>query len=527
MLNPTPPEPLSKFDQFLFELLVPQDHFLRKVLACIDFESFRPRLAGYYSPDWGRPAVDPVRMLKVLFLCFEYHLSDRLVMERTKTDMAFRWFLGLGVKAAVPNHTNGTHFRERLGDKGFGQLFQDLLTQARDHGLLSDRLRLKDATHILADLADVRPIGLVAQVREALWRAAKRFLADTVNQQRTTFEALQQSTAALPDDERLALRVNHLREVTALLKQQFNDMPTTDKQSKAGQRLEHALAVADKCLDDCDHPKQGDRLASATDPDARCGKHHQFYVGYLLDMTMDPVSEIITAVNVLASSGTEAADAITLIEQEEQAQGNKVEELSMDRCGYNGPVLRQLSDPQGLNLDVTVPPKAAREWTTFAAERFPLTVLENGTPVLTCPAGRTSGTGKSNPQKYTTLFRFKARDCCGCPLREQCLEKPASHKGRTVQKNDYQKEYDRVAAKAKTPEYQKVRRVHPKVERKLNEVVRHHHSRRARYRGILKVLTQGFLTTMAVNIKRMVKLMSNAVPLVASAPTVRAEPAGV
>ena len=518
MLRPTPPEPASKFDLFLFELFVPQDHYLRKVMACIDFESFRPRLAPFYSPNFGRYAVDPVRMLKILFLCFEYHLSDRLVMERATTDMAFRWFLGFDRKDQIPNHTNGTHFRERLGDDGFRQIFQEVLTQARAHGLLSDRLRLKDATHMLADIADLRPIGLVAQVREALWQAAERLLANTVSQQRMAYETLQQCTAALPDDERLALRVNHLREVTAVLQQQWGDLPTTDKEGKPGQRLQCALAVATKLLVDCDHPKQGDRLASAMDPDARCGKHGQFYVGYLLDVAMDPVSEIITAVNVLPGNGAEAADAITLIHQEEKAQANKVEGLSMDGIGYNGPVLRELSDPQGLNLEVTVPPQAARERTTFPSERFALTVLENGTPVLTCPAGHTSGPGKANTQKYTTLFRFKAKECGCCPLREQCLEHPASQKGRTVQKNDYQAEYDKLAAKAKTPEYQETRRLHPKVERKLNEVVRHHHCRRARYRRIPKVLVQAILTTMTVNIKRIVKLIVRSVPKVARAP---------
>jgi len=527
MLSPAAPEPVSKFDQFLFEMFVPEDHYLRKVMASIDFESFRSRLASFYSPNMGRPAVDPVLMLKILFLCFEYHLSDRLVMERTATDMAFRWFLRLGGKDPVPNHTNGTHFRDRLGDAGFQKIFQDLLTQAREHGLLSDRLRLKDATHILGDIADLRPIALVAEVREALWKAAEHFVADTVSQQRTAYAVLRQSTAELPDDERLALRVNHLREVTAVLQQQGNGLPTEDKEGKPGQRLQRALAVARKLLDDWDHPQQGDRLASVTDPDARRGRHHQFYVGYLLDMTMDPTSELITAVNVLASSSTEAADAVTLIRQEEQAQGNQVESLSMDGSGYNGPVLRELSDPQGLNVHVTVPPKAAPERSTFAAERFALTVLDNGTRVLTCPAGHTSGPGKPNTQKYTTLFRFQGKDCRACPLREQCLENPASAKGRTVQKNDYQAEYDKVAAQAQTPEYQQTRRIHRKVERKLNEVVRHHRGRRARYRGKLKVLAQAFLTTMTVNLKRLVKLIGDAGPTVASAPAVRAEQAGM
>jgi transposase len=528
MLKPTPPEPASKFDLFLFAMFVPPDHYLRKVMACIDFESFRSRLSPLYSPNLGRYAIDPVCMLKILFLCFHYHLSDRQVMERAATDMAFRWFLGWGRKDQIPNHTNGTHFRDRLGDEVFRQIFQEVLTQARAHGLLSDRLRLKDATHILADVADLRPIALVSQVREALWQAAERLFADTVSQQRAVYETLQQSTMAWPDDERLALRINHLREVTAVLQQQLNDVPTTmDKEGKLVQRLRRALEVANKLLFDCDHPKQGDRLANAMDPDARCGKHGAFYVGYLVDVAMDPVSEIITAVNVLPANGAEAADAITLIRQEEQAQANKVEGLSMDGVGYNGPVLQELTDPQGLNLDVTVPPKAPRERTTFPSERFALTVLEDGTPVLTCPAGQTSGPGKASTQKYTTLFRFKAKQCGSCPLREQCLEHPANQKGRTVQKNDYQAEYDKVAEKAKTPEYQETRRLHPRVERKLSEVARHHHCRRARYRGTPKVLVQALLTTIAVNIKRMVKLIVRSAPPLVGALGVRAEPDGI
>jgi transposase len=527
MLKPTPPKPLSKFDRFLFEIFVPQDHYLRKVMTCIDFESFRQRCSCFYSAGLGRYAIDPVRMLKILFLCFHYHLSDRVVMARTATDMAFRWFLGLGRKDEVPDHTDGTKFRNRLGEEGFQQIFEDLLSQARAHGLVSDHLRLKDATHMLADVAELRPIALVAQVRESLWQAAKPLFADTVSQQRAVYETLSTGTADLPDDERLALRVNHLREVTAALQQQLHDLPTrVDQESKLVQRLQRALDVASKLLFDRDHPEKGDRLASAMDPDARCAKHCEFYVGYLLDVTMDPVSEIITAANVLPANGAEAADAITLIRQEEKAQGNKVEGLSTDGAGYNGPVLRELTDPKGLNLDVTVPPKQPRERTTFPAERFPLTVLEDGTSVVTCPAGQTSGPGKPSTQNYTKLFRFKGKKCRSCPLREQCLEHPMSKRGRTVQKNDYQAEYDKVVEKTKTPQYQETRRVHPKVERKLNEVVRHHHCRRARYRGKPKVLVQALLTTMVVNVKRIVKLITRSVATAVGALGVRAEPAG-
>ena len=107
--------------------------------------------------------------------------------------------------------------------------------------------------------------------------------------------------------------------------------------------------------------------------------HGSFFVGYLLDMTIDPDSELITAVNVLPGNGAEAADAITLIQQEEAAQGNDVAGISIDGAGYKGPVLHELTDPHGLNLEVTVPPPTLAPRTTFGPERFSLKVIDERT----------------------------------------------------------------------------------------------------------------------------------------------------
>jgi transposase len=111
MLTREKKPPLPEFDRLVFEVVVPKDHYLRQVAVRIDFEAFWPRLATAYSLEMGRPAIDPVRMLKIMFLSFHYRLSDRQVMKRTETDMAFRWFLDLGLKEAVPNHTDGQRGR--------------------------------------------------------------------------------------------------------------------------------------------------------------------------------------------------------------------------------------------------------------------------------------------------------------------------------------------------------------------------------------------------------------------------------
>lgn len=513
MLVSRPLSLLSELDETVFDAIVPAEHYLRKVNALIDFERTRPVLADAYCQELGRPAIDPVRMLKIAFLSFHYRLSDRQVTERIKTDMAFRWFLRLSMDEAVPNHTNGTRFRNRIGAKRFEDVFQGVVRQARELGLVSDRRRLKDATHIYGDVADVQPLALAVHVRERLLGAAVPFFAEWVKEQRVQIETLRQATAELPDDERLAARVEQLREMAGQLQDRVASLPASPASPASADdakrtRLDKALALTAKLLADRDSPRAPDRLASAVDPDARVGKHGEYFVGYLLDMAIDAESEIITAVNVLPANGAEAADAVELIEQEERAQGNDVEGISIDGAGYNGPVLRELTDPEGLNLDVIVPPPTPVDRKTFGPERFALTVLDEGKAEATCPNGERTRQRERNGKDTGWKYVFKPSQCNRCPLREECLQNPESQGGRTVIKNDYEAEYKRVEEQAKTEEYQEARRAHPRIERKLNDVTRHHGARRARYRGIGKVLAQAFLTTLAVNVKRMVKVVA-------------------
>jgi transposase len=522
MLSALGPSSLTEFDREIFAAVVPEDHYLRRVSEIVDFERFRPRMVDAYNAGFGRPAIDPVRMLKISFLSFHYGLSDRQIIERARTDMACRWFLGFSLHDALPNHTNGTHFRDRLGEERFKEIFQDIVTLAREHGLIGDRLRLKDATHIFADAAELRPLALAAQVRELLLRAAEPFFADWATTQRQVAENLTLTTAEFSKVERLAARVDHLREMASHLRGAIASWPATDAPPKQ-RKLQRMLAVTEQLLADHADPKAGDRLASGVDPDARTGMHHGYFVGYLLDELMDEHSEIITAVNVLPGNGAEAADAIALIRQEEEAQGNDVEGISIDGAGYNGPVLRELTDPNGLNLDVTVPPPKPAERVTFGPERFALTVLEDGRSEVTCPAGQTTRQRERLKDKNGCRYTFKPSQCAGCAMREQCLQKPQGKKGRSVTKNDYEEEYRKVHEKAATPEYAQTRRAHPKIERKLNELARHHGNRRARYRGLKKVLSQSLLTAFVTNIKRIVKLLAQKIDDAVGVVAVRAE----
>ena len=271
------------------------------------------------------------------------------------------------------------------------------------------------------------------------------------------------------------------------------------------QALEEALALTHKVLADRADPDGPDHLVSVQDPEARKAKHGDYFTGYLLDVAVDADSQIVTALNVLPGHGPEAQDAVTLLAQEEQAHGNDVQALSMDGIGFHGPALRALTAPGGPQVEVYVPPKQEPATEHFTAQRFTLDVLGQ---TLTCPGGQTTDRRRPSYRNTGWQFRFPQPVCAACPLQQQCMPRLPQHLGRVVTKNHHEAEYQAVRDKAQTQAYQAVRREHPAVERKLGEMVRWHRARRARYRGQAKVLLQGLLTGLVVNVKRIVSLVA-------------------
>ena len=497
----------SELDIQVFEQLVPSDHYLRQVKAVIDFEFVRAEVQDCYSESMGRSAIDPVLMFKLEYLQHHYRLSDREVIVEAQVNVAYRYFLDLALSSALPVASLLSQFRSRLGAQRHQALFDQIVSQARTHHLVKDRLRLKDATHVIANIAIPSTIQLVAQVRSKLLRSAQPYAPQRVSAAEAEAARIRQVTADVKDEERLLQRVHHLRQIVAWADQLQAQLALTEAADQPNwARFEAALATAHKLLADQDEPEGKDRLRSGVDPEARRGKHGAYYDGYSCDLSLDPESEIITALNVLPANSDEAADARPLIEAEHQAQGNRIEALSIDSVGFQGPLLRDLSDPTDLNLTVYVPPhsQGIQDTPYFKPADFQLS--PDGTRLM-CPNEVETERRHRNGKDTGWVFHFKRSLCAACPLLDLCLANlPAKH-GRSVSKNDYQAEYDAARQLAQTEAYAKVRKQHPKVERKLAEIVRYHGGRRARYRGRDRIKTQFLLTGIVVNIKRIVRLL--------------------
>jgi transposase len=511
MLRPWQHIQSTEFDQEVFEALVPANHYLRKVKAILDFEGLRAMLAECYPSSMGRPAVEPVLLLKLEFLEYHYNLSDREVINRARVNVAFRFFLDLSLHSGLPHHTLLTYFRQRLGTEQHQRVFDAIVGQARKHGLVKDRLRLKDATHLIANIAIPSAVRLVAETRDRLLAAVQPYEQERMAEEQARAVSIRATTSDLGGEERLLQRVTHLRSIVAWVDSLVERGRPAGMAEAAWLSLAEALQVAHQVLADRED-KATNQLVSLQDPDARKGDHHGSYVGYLLDVAMDADSDCITALNVLPASGNEVQDGTTLIQQEEQAHGNDVAALSIDGIGFRGEQLREWTDPEGLNLEVFVPPRKDPEPMGFTVDRF--TPDATGQTV-TCPAGQTSQRRQRNRHNTGWVYRFARTVCANCPLLQQCVDHLPRSRGRQVSTNDYAAEYAAARAKAETPAYREVRKQHRRIERKLAEMVRWHRGRWARYCRRSKVLIQALLTGWVVNVKCLVRCLT--------APMARAE----
>lgn len=497
----------KEIDRIVFEKLVPEDHLLCQIKNAVEFEKFRGYVKDCYSPDQGRGAEDPVRMIKLEVLQYLYGLSDREVLKQLQVNVAYRYFLDLSLESELPTSGLLSQFRQRLGKERHEKLFEEVIRQARQKGLVKDRLRITDATHVIANVAIPTTIQLIAQTRERLLRSAKPYAEEKVKAEEQRAQELRKITADLSDMERLLQRLEHLRRIVNWADEMQKSLgKPTEPVTPQRKRFDEMLEVAHRIVDESNDPEAKDRVRSSIDPDARRGKHGAFYDGYSLDTLMDADSELITAVNVAPANQDEAANAANLVRQEQAAQGNRVKSLSIDGIGFRGDVLRELTDPQGLGLAVCVPP---RDWVNtngpyFSGEDFH---LENDGLTLVCPGEEETQARSRNDHDTGWQYHFTLGQCKGCRLRDKCMEKlPAKH-GRQVSRNDYEAEYRAARQFARTETYTQIRRQHPKIERKLAEIIRYHHGRRTRFRRSAQVAIQYLMTTLVVNLKRMTKLL--------------------
>ena len=149
------------FNESLFTLshledFIPADHPLRSIRAMVNeaLVQMAPLFARMYAADFkgGRPSIAPEKLLRAMLLQVFYSVrSERLLMEQTRYNLLFRWFIGLAMDDRVWVPTVFTKNRERLIEHdAIIELFGLIVETAERKGWLSNEHFSVDGTLIQA-----------------------------------------------------------------------------------------------------------------------------------------------------------------------------------------------------------------------------------------------------------------------------------------------------------------------------------------------------------------------------------------
>lgn len=140
------------------------DNPLRQIRATIDFDFARAVVQPLYGTV-GNPSVDPAVLMKLMLLSVLENIpSERELMERMPERIDWMWFCEYDWDDPIPNHSVISKARRRWGVEVFSQLFQRVLAQCMDAGLVDGRTLHVDASIIRAhaDQSTLHPLLRVA-----------------------------------------------------------------------------------------------------------------------------------------------------------------------------------------------------------------------------------------------------------------------------------------------------------------------------------------------------------------------------
>jgi len=129
--EPTPQQ--FQFETITLDKLVPEDYMVHKIDATINFDFICDALAHLYWLNNGRPAIDPVRLIKMMLLSYLFEIpSKRPLVKEIQVNVAYRWFLRIGLTESVPDASTRSENRiRRFNDSDvFQKVFDAIVRQA-------------------------------------------------------------------------------------------------------------------------------------------------------------------------------------------------------------------------------------------------------------------------------------------------------------------------------------------------------------------------------------------------------------
>jgi len=467
----------------LYDLIVPKDNLLRKINELIDFSFIHEELVDKYCLNNGRMAESPIRMFKYLLLKSIYNVSDVDIVERSRYDMSFKYFLEMSPEEEVINSSSLTKFRKlRLKDTDLlNLLIGKTVSIAIEKGIIRSRSIIVDATH---SLSRSNPYSALEVLRER-----SKLLRKTVY---TIDEDMKGDMPEKNDSNDLEKELAYCRELEKRIgsNQTLSSIPA----------IKEKLNLLKETVEDTE-----ENYTLSKDKDARTGHKtaDSSFFGYKTHLAMTE-ERIITAAVVTSGEKGDGPELPRLLEIS-QNNGIEVNTIIGD-AAYSGKENLAIAAGQDINVVARLTPAIA-QGSRKKEDKFD---YNKDARMFVCPAGhlaiRKARQGKKNRGKnQADTYYFDIEKCKTCPLRENCYKPGAKTKTYSVTiRSDLHKQQ---MAFQETDHYKENIKQRYKIEAKNSELKNVHGYGRAISYGINSMQMQGALAIFTVNLKRILKLI--------------------
>lgn len=466
----------------LYDLIVPKDNILRKINDLIDFSFVHDELITKYCLDNGRTAESPIKLFKYLLLKSIYDISDVAVVERSRFDMSFKYFLGMAPEEDVINASTLTKFRKlRLSDSDLLKLLiGETVRLAISKEIIKSKAIIVDATH---SASRSNPFSAI----EALKMRSRQL-------RKVLYDIDEKIKKSLPNKNENSYLEDELVYSKALI--EFLKNSGLLGYPKVMEKFEMLVET----LEDIQ-----ERYTLSKDRDARTGHKSSDtkFFGFKTHIAMSK-ERIITSAIVTSGEKADGPLLQNLIE-ESIDNGMPVDTVIGDRA-YSGKDNLQYAKSNNIKI-VAKLSSIISEGTRKKEDNFD---YNKDADMYVCPAGhlaiRKARQGKKNiGENQAITYYFDIEKCKVCPFKQGCYKPGAKAKtySLTLKSNTHLEQLEFQNSE----EFKQEAKHRYKIEAKNSELKNAHGYARADSYGLSCMQMQGAITIFTVNIKRILKLM--------------------
>ena len=469
----------------IYDIVVPKDNMLRQINELVDFSFIIEELKNKYCLDNGRNAVSPIRMFKYLLLKSIFDLSDVDVVERSKYDMSFKYFLDMAPEDPVINPSSLTKFRKlRLRDMSLlDMLIGKTVEIALDKEIIQSKTIIVDATHTKARYIQKSPKEFLQEksknVRKAVYQID---------------ESMKANFPSKPTSNEVREEVEYCSEIITIVEEnpQIASIPA----------VKEKLNVLKEAVED-----YTERFNFSNDRDARVGHKtaDSSFFGFKTHIAMND-ERIITAAIITTGEKSDGKYLQELVKKSKVA-GMEIDTIIGDTA-YSEKENIQYAKQNELKLVAKLNPNITHG-TRKNEDEFE---FNKDAGMYVCKAGhlairkaRTGKKGISKNQKDTYMFDIEK--CKVCPFRNGCYKEGAQSKTYSVTiKSTEHREQEVFQA---SEEFRVLARDRYKIEAKNSELKHRHGYDEASSAGLFGMEIQGATAIFAVNLKRIITMINS------------------